>query len=467
MKFDQQIFQKGIFVFSLALTALTGYTQEGQASSVFNLDGYGPISRSMGGTGAAYDIGTYGLMINPATLALIPSRGQVDLGLDVIIPYIKTKNLLTGQVAINRRHSFFKAAVYAPQLGIARHFKHNLTFGVGAFAQGGVGCNYGNRSFLSTALNGQPTLMEMSSKFMVLRFPVGVAYQPHPRLILGGSIDPMVQGVNLNDLLQGDQLGSFASTGRINGTLLPVIGGIPGVMGGHLAVGRGGLYFPSAWAGGISGKLGGIVNITKGTKFGGVFHFPSAMSDMKGPAVITAVSAIQGPVPLQGRIAFKNVRMPAQMIFGISQEYKRLLATAEFNTAFWQPVMKNFNATFTDGAGRVLNRSVPLNFRNSYVLGMGVQYKLNNKLSLRSGVSLGNNVVPPNTLLALIPAFPCRTYTCGATYAITERTFMQFAYTHTYMMNMQGNSLPNISMSAPLGIQHTQNNFQFNLARRF
>lgn len=61
------------------------------ATDVLRLEGFGPISRAMGGTAMAFDTGTAGMMSNPATLSLSDAGSRFSIGLDVIQPDISTK----------------------------------------------------------------------------------------------------------------------------------------------------------------------------------------------------------------------------------------------------------------------------------------------------------------------------------------------------------------------------------------
>ncbi|ASW04041.1 outer membrane protein transport protein [Paraburkholderia aromaticivorans] len=54
------------------------------ATDVFNLEGYGPVSRAMGGTGVAYDVGPSAMMLNPATLGFMGDGRYLNLGFDVV-----------------------------------------------------------------------------------------------------------------------------------------------------------------------------------------------------------------------------------------------------------------------------------------------------------------------------------------------------------------------------------------------
>jgi len=73
---------KTLSTISAAVLAIT--SQMVHATDVFRLEGYGPISRAMGGAATAFDVGAAGMMTNPATLSLMAQGSELHLGLDVV-----------------------------------------------------------------------------------------------------------------------------------------------------------------------------------------------------------------------------------------------------------------------------------------------------------------------------------------------------------------------------------------------
>ncbi|RTV02851.1 aromatic hydrocarbon degradation protein, partial [Pseudomonas aeruginosa] len=112
------------------------------------LEGFGPISRSMGGTAVAHYVGPASMMVNPATMDLSDSAGELLLGFDLITTDIGARNVETGEYVSSGDHSNNRGPYIAPQFAFI-HKISNWTFGAGVFAQGGVGVEYGDDSFLS------------------------------------------------------------------------------------------------------------------------------------------------------------------------------------------------------------------------------------------------------------------------------------------------------------------------------
>ncbi len=80
------------------------------------LEGFGAVSRSMGGTAVAHYVGPASMMVNPATMDLSDSAGELLLGFDLITTDISATNLGTGEKASSSRHSNNRGPYVAPQL---------------------------------------------------------------------------------------------------------------------------------------------------------------------------------------------------------------------------------------------------------------------------------------------------------------------------------------------------------------
>ncbi|MDH5393367.1 MAG: outer membrane protein transport protein, partial [Gammaproteobacteria bacterium] len=100
------------------------------------LEGYGPIAAGMGGASMAYDNGVAAVMNNPATLGLMEDgESRLDVALGNLAPDI-TSSMASMPDADSSATSFFMPAVgYAVR-------SDALTYGIGMFAQGGMGTEY-------------------------------------------------------------------------------------------------------------------------------------------------------------------------------------------------------------------------------------------------------------------------------------------------------------------------------------
>jgi long-chain fatty acid transport protein len=109
---------------------LASTAQMAHATDVFRLEGFGAISRAMGGTAAAFDVGAAGMMTNPATLSLMAPGSELHLGLDLITADINVQKQSTGESVSSGTHSSNRGPYLAPEAAYT-HRNGDLAYGVG------------------------------------------------------------------------------------------------------------------------------------------------------------------------------------------------------------------------------------------------------------------------------------------------------------------------------------------------
>ena len=458
------MFDKKI-VAGAALAALVAPCQWAQATDVFQLEGIGAVSRAMGGTAVAQDVGTAGMLSNPATLSLSPDAHQVMVGLDIVTTDIKVKDKATGETATSHTHGSNRGPYFAPELAYAQKVG-NWTFGVGAFAQGGLGTEYGKGSFLSRGNGGLNTGLDNSSRLLVLDIPFAASYQVNEALSVGGSLDAMWQGLNLNLLLGADQVGSLIGGGRVSGSLLPVLGGVPDLRGAHFSLTRNQPIASGIDAWGYSGRLGLVYQAGPGTRLGASYTFQSQLSDMEGDATLTAISGVAGQIPLAGKIKIKDFQMPAKLAIGLSHKLNAdWTVAADLSQVFWKDVMKDIKVAFQANGGGDLNILLPQNYKDQTILALGTSYAVNPAWTLRGGLRFATQALRGDTLFAVIPAHPTKHLSLGFSYAVSKSSRIDFAYSHAFKETLNNGSLPNTS--DPIRVSHSQDNATLNYTYSF
>jgi long-chain fatty acid transport protein len=448
----------------IAVVCLAATSQMAHATEVFRLEGYGPISRAMGGTAAAFNVGAAGMMANPATLSLMAPGSEFYLGLDLISTDIKVTNQVTGESVSSNTHSSNRGPYLAPELAFT-HRNGELTLGVGAFAQGGLGTEYGNSSFLSRAAGGLNTGLENSSRLLVLNIPFVASYQVNDKLTVGGSIDAMWQGLNLNLLLGAGQVGSLIGSGRVQGSLLPVLGGLPDMRGAHFSMTKNEPLASGVESWGFGGRLGMTYKVSNETMFGLDYAMESQMKDMEGRATLTAIDGIAGQIPLQGAIKLRNFQMPAKLDLGLSHRFNdQWMMAVDVSQVFWEHAMKDISVGFVTDSGQTLDIQLPQNYKDQTILAFGVAYQTGN-WTLRSGARLATQALRSETLLAVIPATPRKHISAGFSYAFSKDDSVDFAYSHAFEESMGNASLPNTA--DPIQTTHSQNNATIGYMHRF
>lgn len=452
-------------VTALACSALAVSSPVALATDVFQLEGIGAVSRAMGGTAVAHDVGAGGMLTNPANLSFGANDREVMFGLDLVATDITVRNKANGESVDSDTHSKNRGPYLAPQLAYTQRLG-NLTIGIGAFAQGGLGTEYGRSSFLSRATGGADTGLENSSRLLVLDIPLAASYKVSEALTIGGSVDALWQGLNLDLLLGADQVGSLLGSGRAKGSLVPVLAGLPALQGAHFSLTKNKLLGSGVDAWGIAGRLGLAYQLTPVTRLGASYNFRSRISDMEGAATLTAVDGVVGQIPLEGKIKIRDFQMPAKLIIGGSHRVTpQWMVTADVSRVFWKEVMKEVKVAFEANAGGNLNILLPQDYRDQTILALGTSYVLNPEWTLRAGARFASQALRSDTLFAVIPATPTKHLSFGFSYAVSPDSRIDFAFSHALREKMDNGSLPNTS--APIEVKHSQNNATLNYTLTF
>lgn len=447
---------------ALALAAVAG---SARATDVFRLEGFGAVSRAMGGTATAHDVGLAGMMSNPATLSLMQTDNAIQLGLDLVTTDIDVRNRSSGENAHSGTHGNNRGPYYAPQMAYGRRVGA-WTFGIGAFAQGGLGTEYGSDSFLSRATGGLDTGLENSSRLLVLNIPLAASYQVSDSLTVGGSVDAMWQGMNLNLLLGADQVGGLIGDGRVSGALLPVLGGLPDLRGAHFSLTRNSPLASGINAWGYTARLGMTYAVSADTRLGAAYTMRSQVADMEGRATLTAVDGVAGQIPLEGKLKIRDFQMPAVLNLGVSHRVnERLTVAADLSRVFWSSVMQDIKVGFAADAGGDLNIRLPQDYRDQTILALGASWQMDQRWTLRGGVRVAQQALSDSTLFAVIPAIPRKYVSAGFGYALSSNASVDFAWSHAFEETMSNARLPNTS--APIEVSHSQNNATLVYTYRF
>jgi long-chain fatty acid transport protein len=433
------------------------------ATDVMRLEGFGPISRSMGGTAMAFDIGTAGMMSNPATLSLGEEGSRLSIGVDLLQPDISTRNLDTGETAESKNKSKNRGPYYAPQIAYT-YRGERWALGIGTFAQGGVGTEYGNDSFLSDDGSSQPTGLDSSSRLLVLNIPFAFSFDVTDELTVGASLDAMWMGMNLNMMFARNQVGALIGDGRVSGSLLPVLGALPALDGAHISFSRAEPIASGADAWGYGGRIGLLWRATTSTNVGFAYNFASEMGDLEGDATVTAIDSVVGKISLPGKIKIKDFQIPASLTLGVAYEVNdRWLIAVDVSRVFWKDVMKDINVAFNSDSGGDLNLKFPQNYHNQTIVGLGTSYRINN-WTLRLGYRQATEAAPSNLLFASLPVTPTRHASAGISYDLGHGS-IDLAYSHAFTETTTNRSLPNAPV--PIRNSHAQDNLVLSYTHRF
>ena len=434
---------------ALATIALVA-SQAAHATNGMNMEGYGPIATGMGGAATAYDNGTAGMANNPATLQLAPNGHRVDGAIGILGPSV------TAQAASFPADSSGGTSYVMPAVGWTKT-DDKMTWGVGMFAQGGMGTEYGATSMLAMGTDQQA----MRSELGVGRLILPVAYRITPRLTLGATLDFVWAGLDLSMGASTAQLGGMVTGGTMAAQVPNMMNG---ASAGRIAFSDTNDFSGAAKGNGFGGKIGFTYAASDRLTLGASYHSETNLSDMETGNSSAAFSMNNG-VADTGKITVRNFQWPATTAIGLHfQASDKLSLAADVKTIAWSKVMKSFNMTYTSAAtGATLDFSMPQNWKDQTVTMLGTAYRVNDTTTLRGGVNIASNPVPAATVNALFPAIVENHYTVGLGHQIDKASSIDLSMTIAPKVTTVNNSDP----SMPMTYTHSQTNFQLMYSYRY
>ena len=449
----------------LLFVAAVMVTKFAHATNGMLMEGYGPISTAMGGAYMAYDNGTGDMANNPATLGLMgEGTSRADVALGVLCPDVVARH--TSMPNANSGGTVY----YMPAAGWVKKQKL-LAFGVGVFAQGGMGTEYKESDWVGAG-SGLPTRSEVGMGNII----VPVAYDITPDLTIGGSFDYVWGWMDLQMAMPAGQMGGLAASGNLTASGDGAFG-LPGFLRGVTNVG----YFDfsdesstgNADATGWEGKLGMTQKVIEKLTLGATYHSKTRLGDFKASGaqmrMIDNAGTMGGAAgttyTLTGDINLVDFQFPETYGAGIAyQATDDLMLVADYKRIGWARAMKDFHMTFSsaDMGGISMDMRMPQNWKDQDVFNFGLAYRTTAALTLRAGVNLANNPIPDNTVSPLFPAIVKRHYTLGAGYVFFKVSELNASLTY----------VPKVTSTAPtaLGgysIDHSQVNWQVMYTYRF
>lgn len=461
---------------ALAVSAALSAPMAAYATNGMNLDGYGPIAAGMGGASMAYDNGTAGMMNNPATIGMGGEGSRLDVAIGNLRPDVKTSiapPYAPGAMSWESKSTSF----LMPAIGWTKS-DGKLTYGAGAFAQGGMGTEYGptgpGSDFVAMGImmaSDDPTIVGGWKEFSevgVMRILFPVSYQMNDKLNVGGSIDYVRAGMDLQMAMpmsvMGDMMMNPASTvGTITtDMMLP-----PTVYGGYFNFADDSDYTGAATGAGFAAKLGFTYQASPELTLGGTYHSKTSMSDLEGSGDMQVAYDDGGTgavMAISGDYTVVNFEWPATIALGMAyQASDKLMVVADIKQIKWSEVMKDFSIRFDSAAG-FMEATMYQNWDDQTVKQLGVAYSVNNATTVRAGVNLADNPVPASTLSYLFPATVENHVSFGVGHTLSSGSDINFSMTYAPSVSVMGS---NATSNIGLEVEHSQTAYQLMYSKKF
>ena len=509
---------------ALAVSTALAAPMAAYATNGMNLEGYGPIAAGMGGASMAYDNGTAAVMNNPATLGMQDEGSRLDVALGHLGPKVNVSVKGTPMGWDSSSNSFFMPAVgYVKKNG-------DMAYGVGMFAQGGMGTEYDDQGGPYMASpggamsagwignsSGDPANPSPTDMYNMLtggglvdadpsgnsigaaaglagalkeRSEVGVARLVFPfvkdmgKLSVGGSIDYVRAGMDLQMAMAGDMMGQMMMSGAINGSLVngmmglmaynpdgtqntanpfynPGTGQTAGIVGlnyGYFDFTDSSDYTGKAQGAGFAGKLGFTYKVNPKLNVGGTFHTKTAMSDLEASGAKVTMNVLweddyngvvmQMPMTLTGTMKVVDFQWPQTIGLGASYQVNdKLMIAGDIKSIGWSSVMKDFKMSFTADStgndftpatapansmnmnGASMDATMAQDWDNQTVISIGGAYQVIPSTVIRAGYNQASNPIPSDTVNYLFPAIQETHISFGVGHAFNESSTVNFSAT--------------------------------------
>jgi len=414
------------------------------------LEGYGPVASGMGGASMAVDNGLAAATNNPATLGLMGAGSRLDLAVGNLGPRVSS--------TAGPSHADSGGTSYVmPAFGYGRS-DGRFSYGAALFAQGGMGTEYGETSFLAMG-SGAPVRSELG----VGRLIVPLAWQATPALTLGASLDYVWASLDLRMAASGADLGRMVTAASGNlGQALPQLAGVPWA---RIDFSDHGKFAGAAGGQGWAGKLGLLYQASPTLRLGASYHSRTRLKDLHTNATGAELNVPGGLLPNGGpdvgRMTVQNFQMPAEWAAGAAwQVNPGLLLAADLKHIGWAGVMDAFRMRYDSGVvGGSVSFALPQHWKNQTVLQAGAAQRVGAAWVLRAGVNLANNPVPDTYVNPLFPAIVRNHVTAGAGYAVPGAGEVNASMAYA----------PSVSVTTPTGVvvSHRQLNLQLMYSQRF
>ncbi|MDH4457271.1 MAG: outer membrane protein transport protein [Nevskia sp.] len=379
------IFARHLLAASTLLTAAGTVS----AAELARVEGFGPVSRGLGGGGLAHRTGAAASLLNPAELLSLEGEREFVFQFTEIQPRVDVINSSTGEAVRNLGLGANRGPYDLPELAFAVR-RGNWAFGTGLFAAGGFGIEFGRDSFLSrTTTNSVVTGLPISSRIGAMRVPFAIAWRPHRQWRIGASLDYVNASANLADLLDAQQVGSLIAAGRATGSLVPVLAGIPNLSGAHFAFVRNNYLTSALTTQGIGGRISVSWQPLPTTTLALGYEFKTRLANFKGRGELTAIDADNNQTVLPGRGQLPRLQFPDAWLIGVSHQLLPTLAVvADLRHMFWSTTLGDTVVSFDADGGGDLRVSLPTGFQDITTLSLGSEWRFLPAWTLRLGGSM-------------------------------------------------------------------------------
>lgn len=409
------------------------------------------------------------MMTNPAGISFI-GKSVLDANFSLMIPSVGFNNSINPDA--KGETNYFPM----PSVGYINSNKDcDFTWGLGLYTQGGMGADFNLNHALYKNQDGSYNPQEYHSQLAVMQFGPTVAYKITPNFSIGVSASLLYSTLEFKmpyslspSIMKGI---ANPSTGMTFGDMFsapPSAGGF----GYNEVTALADMKELSAF--GFEGKIGFAYKLNDQVAFGLSYTSASTLTYKNGKATMDMTAqlndafgkAVQGAMSqgmsqadaqaaVMGQFAGMGIdlskgavanydlenelKLPQMIGFGASYKPSDNLSLAlDLQWANWKEAFDKMSISLSNGSSANINTMLgnngnftldfPMDWKDAIMVRLGVEYILNEDVTLRGGYAYGSNPVPSSTVFPVFPAVVENHITVGGGYKLTGNFSVNAAY---------------------------------------
>ncbi|HEX9593411.1 MAG TPA: outer membrane protein transport protein [bacterium] len=379
------------------VAVLVAWAPPAVATNGLNVIGFGGESVAMGGADLAVARDTTALNTNPAGLAQIPTRRVDFYGSAAYTIDVSHRDALGNDEGVDKTVFFGGDAGCAVPVAGGR-----AAVGIGIFGQGGAGIVYDE---LNTPFGNRD---ELSNQYGIARITPGVALRVNDALFLGASA-VITYAQNQQRFFPDTSFFDPADPAHaFFGSKLDDMDAVDAGL-----------------------KVGAMVRPASRVTLGVSYTSQVDLELDGGELVSNQTAAGFGQVTYRD-VTLSGAGQPQELGVGVAwQASETLLVAAELTWLDWSRAARRSRLRARDpdrpAATPVIESDTPLNWRDQYVIALGLAWDVTERTVLRAGYNYGRNPIPDDTLNPLLPNIAEHHLTAGAGHRLTGQWRMDVA----------------------------------------
>jgi len=400
------------FLLVLSVCACSAFATNGM-----NMISYGGEASGMAGASLGVSDDAYALNNNPAGMSQIQNM-DISFGISLLMPNLNHSDMFGNDVD-------GESAIFPlPSVSFVRKLPDlKLSYGIGLFAQGGMGAQFKN---LTTAFG---TTDETYTNVAYMKLAPSVSYELTETVFVGAALNVGYSTMKLRFFPNTSVPGTFA-----------------------------GMNMKDVYGLGYGGKFGIMVKASEVVTVGLVYTTQSALNYKHGTMTFSgmgdyacSVDGFNWPQSFGAGISF---RPNEQWIFAVDTTWVN-----------WSKAMDTV-VIMTTAPTPMDTVTFPMKWKDQIVIAVGASCKINERWTVRGGWNYGKNPIPNENLSPLFPAIVEHHVTFGVSYAFNNEWSFDFALEHGF-----SKKVIYTNAGAPFGNNaiesHDQNTIHLYFERKF